>query len=229
MQSQDINHTARGLQPSVIAMHKNSTIQKSFFPKTLKTYSLFPLYSVCISILLVFIFASTHGQSISGSVLLSKQSITNLKQPSQMPRQQKFQEVSTTPVIITNYNPILGNNFIEQQNGIILQQQGMLPGPNSRQKEIELIKQEIKEDERKALHAQRLAMIKPFQKSLQEFLKLNPDSFSISKAIYLTESAWYEKPPTYQQFEKGIKLRAELVKQILSKEGIKSNSNTAKN
>lgn len=173
---------------------------------------------------------STYGQPISRSTLFSKHSITELAQHSPRPYQQKFEEISTTPVVINNYNPILGNSSIEQQNRIILQQQGMLPGQNNKkQRELQQLKQELREDEIEAAKAQRSAMTKPFQNSLQELLKMNPDSFSISKAIYLTETAWYDKAPAYRQFEDAIKLRAEIVRQILKREGIKQTSNIAKN
>ena len=179
--------------------------------------------------LLILALTSSYGQSISRSTLFNKESIAELTQHSQNPQQHTFQEVTTTPVVINNYNPILGNSSIEQQHRIILQQQGMLPGQNNKQREVQQLKQELRNDEIEAAKAQRLAMMKPFQSSLQELLKMNPDSFSISKAIYLTESAWYDKAPTYQQFENAVKLRADLVNQILKREGIKSKSNTAKN
>jgi hypothetical protein len=185
--------------------------------------------SLCIFNLLAWGLTSTYGQPISRQTLFSKKSITELTQHPLTPQQQKFQEVTTTPVVINNYNPILGNNSIEQQNRIILQQQGMLPGQNNKQREVQQLKQELRNDEIEAAKAQRLAMMKPFQNSLQEILKMNPDSFSVTKAIYLTESAWYDKAPTYQQFENAIKQRAEVVKQILKQQGINPNSNIAKN
>ena len=165
--------------------------------------------SLCIFSLLAWGLTNIYGQSISRSTLFSKHSITELTQHPPTAQQQRFQEVTTTPVVINNYNPILGNSSIEQQHRIILQQQGMLPGQNNKQREVQQLKQELRNDEIEAAKAQRLAMMKPFQSSLQELLKMNPDSFSISKAIYLTESAWYDKAPPYQQFENAIKQRAE--------------------
>ncbi|MFN0083605.1 MAG: transglutaminase family protein [Ferruginibacter sp.] len=185
--------------------------------------------SLCIFNLLAWGSTNSYGQKISRSTLFSKQPITELTQHPPTPQQQKFQEVSTTPVVINNYNPILGNNPIEQQNRIILQQQGMLPGQNNKQREVQQLKQELRNDEIEAVKEQRLAMMKPFQNSLQEILKMNPDSFSVTEAIYLTESAWYDKAPTYQQFENAIKQRSEVVKQILKQQGINPNSNIAKN
>lgn len=184
---------------------------------------------LCICILLPWGLTNTHGQAINRSKLFSKHSVAELTQQSPTPQQQKFQEVSTTPVVINTYNPILANNAIEQRNRIILQQQGMSPGLNNKQKEIEQLKQELRSDEIDEIKARRSELTKPFQNSLQEILKMNPDSFSVTKAIYLTESAWYDKAPTYQQFENAIKLRAEVVRQILKQQGLDPNNNIAKN
>jgi len=180
--------------------------------------------------LLALVLTNTYGQSISRQTLFSKKSIAELTQHPPTPQEQKFQEVSVTPVVINNYNPILGNSSIEQQNRIILQQRGMLPGQsNQQQRELQNLKQELRQDEIEAERAAYIAKRKPFQNSLNELLKMNPDSFSVTKAIYLTESAWYDNPPTYQQFENAIKQRADLVKQILRRERINPNSNVAKN
>lgn len=185
---------------------------------------------LCILTLLALVLTNTYGQSISRQTLFSKKSIAELTQHPPTPQEQKSQEVSVTPVVINNYNPILGNSSIEQQNRIILQQRGMLPGQsNQQQRELQNLKQELRQDEIEAERAAYIAKRKPFQNSLNELLKMNPDSFSVTKAIYLTESAWYDKAPTYQQFENAIKQRAEVVKQILKQQGINPNSNIAKN
>ena len=201
---------------------------------TLQRACLHPRCPSYISLLIISLLAwgltSIYGQSISRQTLFSKKSIAELTQHPPTPQQQKFQEITTTPVVINNYNPILGNSSIEQQNRIILQQKSMLPGQsNQQQRKLQNLKQEMRQDEIEADKAAYIAKMKPFQNSLNEFLKMNPDSFSITKAIYLTESAWYDKPPTYQQFENAIKQRADLVKQILKREGINTNSNVAKN
>lgn len=123
----------------------------------------------------------------------------------------------------------MGENSIEQQNRLILEQRGMLPGQTSKRREYEQIKQELSEDELREKEAWRLAMRKPFENRFQQFLKLNPDSFSIVRAIYLCESAWYDNPPTWQEFEEAIRARAELVKQFLKREGLSLKNNTALN
>jgi len=186
----------------------------------------------CFLPLLTGSITSASGQSIGRNTLFHKQSITELSQHSPAPQPQKIQEITTTPVAFNNYNPILGNTAVEQQNKIILQQHGMLPGQSNKsneQKEIDQLKRELRQDEIEEKRAEYLAMRNSFQSNLDEFLKLNPDSFSVTKAIYLTESAWYNKPPSFKQFEDAIKIRAEIVKQILKHERINPNSNVAKN
>lgn len=68
-----------------------------------------------------------------------------------------------------------------------------------------------------------------YQHNLEQYLQLNPDSFSIAQAIYLTETAWDDDLPTWQQFEDSIKKYANLVKQLLQREGLNAKNNTAIN
>lgn len=173
---------------------------------------------LCLA-LLILNRTKSYGQTISRTTLFKKQTLNELQQHPPAPQHSTYQSTTIAPVY---HNPILGNNSIEQQNRIILQQQGMLPGQNSQQRELQQLRQELRQDELKEKEARRLAMAKPFQNNFQEFLKMNADSFSITKAIYLCESAWYDNPPTWQQFEKAIKERTELVKQILKREGLSS-------
>jgi hypothetical protein len=60
-----------------------------------------------------------------------------------------------------------------------------------------------------------------------ELLRMNPDSFSVSKAIYLSESSYYSNPANFSAFEKAIKEKAELVRQILKREGLSDTNNIA--
>lgn len=176
--------------------------------------------------LLILGLTNSYGQTISRITLFKKQTLNELQQHPPAPQQSVYQPVNIAP---TYHNPILGNNSIEQQNRIILQQHGMLPGQNYQQRELQQMKLELQEDELKEKHARRFAVARPFQNNFQELLKMSPDLFSITKAIYLCESAWYDNPPTWQEFEKAIKERSELVKQILKREGLSSKNNTAVN
>jgi hypothetical protein len=181
---------------------------------------------LCFINLFAYGLSIAYGQKISNSVLFKKQSLSELTKNSPRPQEQQYQNITTVPVTINNYNPILGNGSIEQQNRKMQEQHGMWPGQQNKQNE----EREFRREQREAANALRMEKRRPFLNSLQELLKMNPDSFSVTQAIYLSESACYAKGlPTYQQFEDEIKRRAELVKQILKKEGIDPQSNVAKN
>ena len=68
-----------------------------------------------------------------------------------------------------------------------------------------------------------------YQQHLDQLLQLNPDGFSIIKAVYLTESAWYDNPPSFEAFENKIKKYATAVKQLLQREGLDMKNNTTIN
>lgn len=63
----------------------------------------------------------------------------------------------------------------------------------------------------------------------QQFLQLDPDSFSITKAVYLSEAAFYNTPYSFTEFQKQIKQRADLVNQILTREDLNNQNNIALN
>lgn len=62
-----------------------------------------------------------------------------------------------------------------------------------------------------------------------ELLSMNPDDFSITKAVYLVESAWYDDPMTFENFEREIQFYADVVKQMLKREGLDIQNNGAIN
>lgn len=188
--------------------------------------SLHPEVIYLVISLLIQVALPGYGQNIHRNTIFYKPSLAELQQVI-APRQSEFKPITHTPVTINNYNPILGNNAIEQQNRNILQRQGMLPGQNTKQQEWQRIKQELREDEIIEKQAQLLSMVKPFHNSFYQFMQMNPDSFSISKAVYLSESAWYDNPPAYEQFLNVVNEKVDLAKQILKSEKLNANNNTA--
>jgi hypothetical protein len=62
-------------------------------------------------------------------------------------------------------------------------------------------------------------------------MQLNPDSLSIIRAVYLSESAFYNQSalPAFQQFEIAIKKRSELVRQIMKNENLDQKDNISIN
>jgi hypothetical protein len=101
-----------------------------------------------------------------------------------------------------------------------MQQSGMtIPGQtntNLIQSQTQQL-EEFKREEAKEKYSNSLAH---FQFYLSQLLQLNPNNFSITKAVYLSEAVFYDKPFTYEQFLKAIQQRASFVKQVLKQEGM---------
>lgn len=133
-------------------------------------------------------------------------------------------------------NPILNfNNPIEQQNQQLLQQYNMLPGQISDEKRAainESIKQDINDfvnPKRNSEEMEWLAKSQSYRQAYNELSKLNPDSFSITKAVFTIENAYYGNKLSYTSLNAALKERATLVKQILQREGLSSKNNLALN
>ncbi len=195
--------------------------------------------SLCIFNLLALGLTSIYGQTPSSLTTFNRPTISQLLQQPSTPQPATFQRIDINqynqPKQQNNLynNPILNsNNSIEQQNRQLMQQGGMtMPGPtNANQvRELANIERELKIDEDNQRYKEYLSATQSFHNSYSELLKLNPDSFSITKAIYLVENAFENNKFTYEQFDNAIKLRADIVKQILKREGISSKNNTALN
>ena len=85
----------------------------------------------------------------------------------------------------------------------------------------ELKKNEIKENYNNNLQR--------FEQFNQQLLQLNPNNFSITKAVYLSEAPFYNYPPSFEVFQGAIKQKAKLARQILQKEGLSEKNNSAIN
>ncbi|MDI9365087.1 MAG: hypothetical protein QM541_09065 [Flavobacterium sp.] len=109
---------------------------------------------------------------------------------------------------------------IAAQNLKMMQQSGMtLPGQSSntnRQNQLAELA-ELKRDEAKEAYGNNLAH---FQSYYNQLLQLNPNSFSITQAVYLCEAVYYDKTYPYSEFVKAIQQRADIVKQLLKQQGM---------
>ncbi len=99
-----------------------------------------------------------------------------------------------------------------------------VPGQPSNQQQQRGELHEVEEENRKDVYE---LTIQHYQKYLNLLLQLNPDSFSISKAVYLCESVYYNNPPSYADFVKAIQQLANLIRQILKKEGLNAQNSDA--
>jgi hypothetical protein len=167
--------------------------------------------------------------------ILLRTTTLSYSQPA-IPKFEPFQPVNTitSPQIQPTYpiqsNPLLPRDPYQQQNLRILQQSPIMSVPGKPSYDNQVYKEimsEIKEEE--IQKAGPIKWTQAYQRNFQQFLKLNPDSFSITRAVYLTESAWYDKPFSYQEFEESIKQGADLVKQILKREYLSESNNIAVN
>ncbi|MVT45075.1 hypothetical protein GO495_31095 [Chitinophaga oryziterrae] len=154
----------------------------------------------------------------------------------------KFQTVQTIPFktqalqknspSLINYIPLSSNNQIEQQNVHLMQNvTSTLPGPifNNKEGQLNALRQELKQNANEIKENRYTITQLNFKNYFDQLLQLNPDSFSITKAVYLSEAAFYEKPYSFQEFEASIKLGAELVGQILKRENLSNKNNIALN
>ncbi|MES1222034.1 MAG: hypothetical protein ABUT20_41440 [Bacteroidota bacterium] len=118
------------------------------------------------------------------------------------------------------------SDIIKQSQSNALRQMGVkVPGQTANQsKELN----EIRSESHRALDV-RQKNIEHFSNYFKLLEQLNPDSFSITKAVYLSEAAFYDKPFTYDDFEKTIKQVSGFVKKILTAEGLDEKNNVAAN
>jgi hypothetical protein len=68
-----------------------------------------------------------------------------------------------------------------------------------------------------------------YREALGQLLRMNPDSFSLTKAEFLVENAYMDNTQSFEEFNKALLQRAELVKQILKREGLSRKNDLAVN
>lgn len=129
-----------------------------------------------------------------------------------------------------NANPLLPNDPHAEQNARTMQQAAANAAQVNTNRQGQLTPDVyMSEDRRLEMEYMHDLKARQYQNSFEQLLGMNPNNFSITKAIYLTESAWHDDPPPFEHFEKEIKLYAETVKQLLQKEGLNAQNNSAIN
>lgn len=191
--------------------------------------------SLCIFSLLAWGLTSTYGQTPSSLTTFNRSTISQLLQQPSTPQPAKFQQININQYspqtnLPNNFNnsPLLNSTYNQQQtNQIIIQQTQR--AELQRQQQFAEIKQDIAEFENKEKYNDYMNAVQQFQTAFQELQKLDHNNFSITKAIYIVENAFENNKFTYEEFANAIKLRADLVKQILKREGISTKNNSALN
>ena len=91
------------------------------------------------------------------------------------------------------------------------------------------IKDDIRSEDLKSQQAEYIRVTKLYQDAYAEFMAMDPDHFSITKAVYLTERAFEPSLPPYEIVEAEVKKLAEMVRRILKMEGLSDSNNIAIN
>jgi len=141
------------------------------------------------------------------------------------------------PILLNNPAPnypgprggILGDP-IQERNRRLLQADGVLPeqftSPRNKQAELD---NDLKETALITANEAWLEKSKSYRNAFSALSNLNPDSFSLTKAVYLVENAYLEGRLSYAALDKALSDRAELVKQTLHRDGIDRKGNVALN
>lgn len=178
--------------------------------------SLLPVYLLfCCHVILV----KANGQ-IPG--------IPNIQTPQPATFEQTGLKQFTSPGIKT----ISPASIFEQQRDVIQQRNLLIYQQDLHNSTIDpkqRVLQQLREEEQWKQYDDWLAGSKAYCQAFNYLDKLNPDSFSLSKAVFAVENAFFDNRNNYGDFERVLKLRAELVKQILKRENLSAKNNLALN
>lgn len=229
-----IDRTAHASQSGTFARRTKPSAQKPTLQKSLPAH-LTHFGTLLLTITLAW--TQVNGQQPIKYDFFNKQPLGQI----QIAPPQPFQ---FTPVDVNNFsakqnanfpiqpNPLLaGQSSIEQQNRQILQQHNMLPGPtNARQvQQMAEVERDLMETEFYRKHVEWMNKTQSYKQAFNALAQLNPDSFSLTKAMFLVENAFLDSKLSYEQFQNAIKLRAQHVKQILKRENLNAKNDIALN
>jgi hypothetical protein len=152
----------------------------------------------------------------------------------ELPKPAQFQQVDInhfspkTNQQTQPYSPdqiLNGQNSIEQQNNQLLRQP-----TNAREVQAMAdVERDLMQEKFYRDYLEWMKKTKSYQEAFQTLSKLNPDSFSISKAVFTVENAYYDNKLSYASLVNALNERATLVKQILKREGLSTKNNLALN
>jgi hypothetical protein len=127
--------------------------------------------------------------------------------------------------------PVNGQSIIRQPNG-----QSVGPGTSPRYPAGDRRSQQIREIEtdigETAMSREEIAWLnqtKNYRAALAELYKMNPDSFSLIRAVFIVENAFMENTQSFASFCQALKLRADLVRQIVKRAGLNTKNDLALN
>lgn len=129
------------------------------------------------------------------------------------------------PTLQPNYNPAATN-----LNGQMQVYERDLQNFKSSEQKAQDIQRSLQQEKFYRDHLKRLEETKFYRNAYSLLTQaFSPDSFSLIKAIYVVENAYYDNKLPYDKFVKSIQLKADLVKQILKREKLDAKNNLALN
>lgn len=133
---------------------------------------------------------------------------------------------------ITNYQQpfnIYSPNVQQQNQQVLQQHEAIMNGGSQREAMLEDIRNDVREMQLGHEYREWLAKTKYYREAYERLLQLNPDSFSITNAVYLVENAWYEGKYSFSSLKSRLQLEAKIVKQQLRNEKVNPNNSLALN
>jgi len=207
---------------------------------TLQRAYLHPRCPGSISLFILTLLASgltnIYGQTPNSLTTFNRPTLSQLIQLPQTPQPATFQRIdidnfsrpTNQPTQLYSPNPILGGqNSIQQQNQQIIEQTERYQ--QIREQQLAEVRNNLAQEEFYRKHMEWMAATKSYQQAFKTLSGFNPDSFSISKAVFTIENAFFNNKYNYAEFENVLKQTAQLVKQILKRENLSAKSNTALN
>lgn len=123
----------------------------------------------------------------------------------------------------------LSQNIHEQNQRVLQQHEAISNGGSQRDAILEDIRNDVREVQLGHEYREWLAKTKYYREAYENLLQLNPDSFSITNAVYLVENAWYEGKYSFSSLKSRLQLEAKIIKQQLRNEKVNLDNTLALN
>ncbi len=182
----------------------------------------------------LYTFAQTIPQPSINYKLFERNPLSALQ--IQLPEPATFQQVNLTNNVVTQRSAQNqpGLSFyspnIQEQNRRTIQQQEAISNRGSQHDAIfEDIRNDVRELQLGYEYKEWLEKTKYYREAYENLLQLNPDNFSITKAVYLVENAWLEDKYTFNSLKSRLQTEAKIIQQQLKNEKLNTKDNISLN
>jgi hypothetical protein len=188
-----------------------------------------------LCLLVIFSSPASIAQQRAGYKIFDRTPLSQLQ--IQLPQVANFRQIDFSNPMGMPTNPTPGpgvpvigdyDHDIREQNQRVLQMHEAMRNGNR----LELpddVQQDMRELEMQTNYNVWMEQTKYFRKAFDDLQHLNPDSFSITRAVYIVENAWYENKYSYQDLQNRLTTEAKIIKQILKDEKLDGKKDMALN